>query len=278
MILDVHAHIFPQAIAQKAAGSIGHFYDTSGCGATRGDGTSRMLIEDGAKVGVTAFCVHSVATTPHQVASINRFLASEMQAHPGTLFALGALHPDSEDIPGDIGRIEEAGLLGVKLHPDMQRFPIDGEASIRMLRHLAERGYPLLVHAGDFRYHYSNPVQIARLMDALPDLTVIAAHMGGYSEWEEAVKCLAGRGDRLFVDCSSTMYAHTDAQMVDLIRAFGTKQVLFGSDYPMWVPSQELPAFLRLVLTEEERRDILWNNALRIPVLGAALAKTERGN
>ena len=277
MILDAHAHIFPQAIAQKAAGSIGHFYDTSGCGATRGDGTAQMLIADGAKVGVTAFCVHSVATTPHQVDSINRFLAAQMQAYPGTLFALGALHPDSPDIAGDVARLEEAGLLGVKLHPDMQRFSIDGEASIRMLSHIAGR-LPLLVHAGDCRYHYSNPAQIARLMDALPDLTVIAAHMGGYSEWEEAVRCLAGRGENLFVDCSSTMFAHTDAQMLDLIHAFGARQVLFGSDYPMWLPSQELPAFQRLVLTEQEREDIEWNNALRIPVLGKALSQLERRN
>ena len=46
--------------------------------------------------------------------------------------------------------------------------------------------------------------------------------------------------------------------------AYGTKKVLFGMDYPMWDPQRELESFMKLELTEEEREDILCNNAVRM--------------
>ena len=50
----------------------------------------------------------------------------------------------------------------------------------------------------------------------------------------------------------------------DIIRAYGTKNVIFGSDYPMYSPADALNCFMRLPLTDQERADILWNNAARV--------------
>ena len=46
--------------------------------------------------------------------------------------------------------------------------------------------------------------------------------------------------------------------------AYGTKKVLFGMDYPMWDPEKELKSFMQLDITEEDREDILYNNAARM--------------
>ena len=48
------------------------------------------------------------------------------------------------------------------------------------------------------------------------------------------------------------------------MRTYGTKNVLFGSDYPMWSPDIEVERFMRIPLTDQERSDILWNNADRL--------------
>ena len=40
--------------------------------------------------------------------------------------------------------------------------------------------------------------------------------------------------------------------------------VFFGTDYPMWEPSEELDRFFRLPLTEEEQELILHKNAERL--------------
>ncbi len=50
---------------------------------------------------------------------------------------------------------------------------------------------------------------------------------------------------------------------VDLIRTFGTERVMFGSDYPVVSPKDEIERFLSLDLSEQEREDILYNNAKR---------------
>ena len=71
MIIDSHAHIYPDKLARKAARSIGDFYDID----MDLDGTVDMLLKVGDEAGVDKFLVHSVATTPHQVRSINSFIA-----------------------------------------------------------------------------------------------------------------------------------------------------------------------------------------------------------
>ena len=38
---------------------------------------------------------------------------------------------------------------------------------------------------------------------------------------------------------------------------------MFGTDYPVKNPKTELELFSRLTLTDKQREDILWNNAIR---------------
>ena len=63
--------------------------------------------------------------TPKQVSSINEFIAETVANSNGTMTGLGTFHPESTDICGDVNRIIELGLHGVKLHPDIQQFKIN---------------------------------------------------------------------------------------------------------------------------------------------------------
>ena len=65
-IINSHAHIYPDKIAQKATDTIGVFYDIK---MQMPAGTSERLIEDGKRIGTGRYVVHSVATTAHQVRS-----------------------------------------------------------------------------------------------------------------------------------------------------------------------------------------------------------------
>ena len=78
-IINAHAHIYPEKIAAKATDTIGIFYDIK---MQMPAGTAERLIEDGKEAGITRFVVHSVATTAHQVRSINEFIKREVMAHP----------------------------------------------------------------------------------------------------------------------------------------------------------------------------------------------------
>ena len=53
---------------------------------------------------------------------------------------------------------------------------------------LEERGLPLLLHTGDYRYDYSNTNRLKPSLETYTDLTVIAAHFGG---WQKALALAA---------------------------------------------------------------------------------------
>lgn len=259
-IFDFHCHIYPDKIAEKAAEATGTFYGT---GAPKGLGTVSHLIQRGREAGISRQLIHSVATTPAQVGSINRFIAACVQAEPDRFVGFGALHPDSEDQEAEIQQIIDLGLRGIKLHPDIQKFALNEPRSMRMFEANAGR-LPFLLHTGDDRYAYSNPEQLIPVLEAFPDTVFIGAHMVGYTVWDQSRRELYGKYDNLWTDCSSTRFRVCDEDFVSLIRAFGPEKVLFGTDYPMWDPVEEVAHFMQLPLTDREREMILWDNAHRL--------------
>lgn len=258
MIIDLHAHIFPDAIAEKASQSIAKFYDIP----VENGGSVDALLRLGDAAGIDKFVVHSVATTPAHVKSVLKFISASVQAHPDRFIGFGSLHPDMEDADEAVKQIMDAGLKGVKLHPDMQLFALDEDRAFKLFESFAGK-LPLLVHAGDKRFQYSNPHRIARMMDKFPEMTVIAAHMGGYSEWDEAEEMLAGRKN-LYVDTSSTLFLLDDERMMRAINAFGVEKVMFASDYPMWNPGDELKHVRKLGLSEADLEKVLSGTARKL--------------
>lgn len=258
-VIDAHCHIYPEKIAARAVGGTDAFYGV----VSAHDGTVAQLLETAA-AGIDRFIVQSVATTPHQVASINEFIAAAVAASDGVMIGLGTLHPDSEDIDGDIRHLQSLGLRGVKLHPDIQHFRIDDYRNLKIYERCEEAGLPILMHTGDNRYDNSNPNRLKPILEIYTGLTVIGAHFGGYSIWDEAAEKLAGTPN-LYVDCSSAFGFIRDRDKArDLIRTYGADRVLFGTDYPMWDAQSELDYLMSLHLTDDEYRGILGENAMRV--------------
>lgn len=257
-VIDCHCHVYPEKIVEKAVEGIGEFYHIP----MRYDGRIQTLIEKGEKAGVSRCLIFSVATKPSQTASINSFIANTVAAYPDKFVGLGTLHPDSEDIQADVEHIIGLGLKGVKLHPDFQKFRLDDEKCDAIYK-ACEGKLPILIHAGDKRYDFSNPNRLVPVLEKYPDLTVIAAHLGGYSVWNDVEKSLAGFNN-LYVDCSSTLPFISVEQARRLIYLFGADKVLFGTDFPMWNIEEELARFEKLSLTEEEKQKIYYKNACKL--------------
>ncbi len=258
MIIDAHAHIFPEKIAAKAAVGIGEFYDIP----MESDGTLDTLLRLSDEAGVDICLVHSVATVPHQVESINNFIAQSVAEHPDRLVGFGAMHPGYEDIAGETKRIKQLGLKGVKLHPDFQHFQLDDPCAFPIYEAARAEGLPVLVHAGDSRYDFSGPARLRRAVDMFEDVTFIGAHFAGWSQWEEAQQLFTDR--KIYVDLSSSLYAMTPERAAELIHSFGADRVMFGTDFPMWTAKEELERFAAIPLTDEERELILYKNAMSL--------------
>ncbi|MDE7229140.1 MAG: amidohydrolase family protein [Oscillospiraceae bacterium] len=258
MIIDAHAHIFPDKIAQKATDGISAFYGGLKIGY---DGTLGALIEEGTAAGVDRFIVQSVATVPSQVRAINDFISESVRKYPDKLIGFGALHPDFDDIAGETERIISLGLKGIKIHGDFQQFFVDDEFAYPIYE-AAEGRLPILFHVGDERYDFSSPERLLRVVKRFPGLTVIAAHLAGWSMWDKGVELFEHSG--VYADCSSSLYAMSPEHAAELIRRIGADRVMWGTDYPMWGAAKELERFDKLPLSDREKQMILSGNALRL--------------
>ena len=259
-ILDFHCHIYPAKIADKARLSTKAFY---GVACSDCPGLVEDLLRRCREVGITKCVVHSVATKPEQVPKINAFLAQSAAQYPAELIPFGTIHQDCADIEAIVEELCRLGFRGIKLHPDIQRVALNDPRCMRMFEACRGR-LMVLFHAGDDRYAYSNPDQIEPVLKAFPDVTFIGAHLCGYRVWEEAKARLAQRYDNLYVDCSSSSFAMDRATFRGYIEAYGTKRVLFGSDYPMWDPRHAAEYLTTIGLSAQELDDIFWNNAAKL--------------
>lgn len=249
--IDAHAHIYPDAIAEKASRATADFYEMEmDC-----DGRLKTLEERGKLAGIAKHVVLGVAVTPERVEGINNYLIRTVAERPDLLIGFGAMHPDYRNVRAEIRRIKAGGLLGIKVHADMERVLLDGPGMVRVFEELAAENMPAMLHMGDYRFPYSEPKRLASALKAVPEVKVIAAHFGGWSVWGEAWETLA-EFDNVWVDTSSSLYSMTPEEGAKAVRRYRPDRVVFGTDFPMWDPVKERGRFDALPLTEREREAI----------------------
>ena len=261
-IFDIHTHIYPEKIAAKASVNLGHFYNF----VVEGEGTYTHLEKQGKKSGVGGFLLLGVATNPTQVGSVNDFIAETVKAsreHGFKTYGFMGMHQDYPDFAAELDREVAAGLSGIKIHPDIQGVNIDDERLLE-LYYLIEGKLPIYFHIGDDRpqYRFSSPDKLAKILKEFPRLQVVAAHLGGYKAWEEAMPLLSLK-ENVWYDTSSALWAMTTEYANKVVSRIGTEHIMFGTDYPVKTTDEEVERVLALSLTDDQREDIFWNNAAR---------------
>lgn len=239
-VLDSHCHVFPDSIAVKSRDAVSGYYGLTPYtyGSISELEKTMKNLPSGSPFSLLGALLCSPATSAHQSRSINRFI-HEVCASDSSFLGFGTLHPENTDFDELLDEFEELSLFGVKLHPDFQRTAIDDPALFPLYESLQKRNLPVLFHMGDEHFDYSAPVRLAALLKRFPRLTVIAAHLGGYKHWDEALSLLPA-DSRLFFDISSSLSFLTAEVLAPMVDKFGPAQFFFGSDFPMWNPYKEL--------------------------------------
>ncbi len=252
-IIDAHSHIFPSKIATKATASIGAFYGID----MDMPGSVESLLQY-KMIDKSVVC--SSATTMHQVSPINDFIFSQCAQHE-KLIGLATLSPDmtKEMAAAELDRLSSCDIHGFKFHPDFQNYQFDDKNVYPLYELICERGYPILVHAGDKRYSRSNPSSISRVAKDFPQLKICAAHFGGYSEWDKLAE-YEGVENVWFDTCSSLPFISPEVAK-GFIDKFGAHRFMFGSDFPMWRPDEEIDRFEKINLSQAEKDMIYYKNA-----------------
>ena len=277
MIVDFHAHTFPDRIAAAAVDKLKHASHTR----PFSDGTAAGLKSSMARAGIDRTVVLPVGTNPLKLASVNDASLRENERGEG-LICFAATHPDAPNWREELDRCAAAGMKGVKLHPVYQGVDIDDPRFLRIINRAGELGLIVVTHAGD-DIGYPGVVRCAPEMiaDALKQVgpvKFVAAHMGGWRCWDRVIDVLGGAG--VCIDTAFSLgrltplepdhYSDEELQMLGaeefcaLVRAFGSARVLFGSDSPWADQSADLAAIRALPLTDAEKADILGGNAARL--------------
>lgn len=257
--IDIHAHVYPQNIAQKAADNVRAFYQIG----RNMDGTPEMLLAQGEKAGISQYVILPVAIRPDKVDSINQFILEQVRLHP-CFIPFATLHAEMDAIGDAATHIAGQSFKGIKIHPDCQKFSIDDPRLFPAYEAIAGK-LPLMLHMGDKRYHFSHPSRLRKVMQLFPNLQVIAAHFGGYSMYDTACRML--RDTNCIMDVSSSLMFMEPGQAEYYINLYGAERMAFGTDYPVWDPVEETRRFLELDLTMEQKEQIAWKTASRFLAL-----------
>lgn len=253
-IIDIHSHVYPPAIARKAAASIREFYQL---GTAELDGTTDTLLQVGNRAGIDRFVILPVAIHPDKTRHINDFILEQV-AQEERFAGFGTVHAGMENIGDEAQYIMDKGLKGIKMHPDTQGFAIDDPRLFPVYETVQGKS-TVFLHMGDKRYDYSHPARLRRVLELFPRLDVVAAHFGGYSMYETAYELLHDK-DCIF-DVSSSLMFMDEGVAEKYIGAYGAQRLAFGTDYPLWDPVEEVQRFMRLKLTDDQFEQIAHKTA-----------------
>lgn len=225
-----------------------------------------------------------------RLARLNAWSCEAAKENPG-LFATITLDPvlgpeasrkEVED------KVKNGGAKALKLHPPIGRYYPNDERMRPVYESAATLDIPIIFHCGPHPHpddprqvvEYSRPRHYEDLLTSYPKLTVVMAHMGmGVGpDWahlykpyfQEAMAIATKHYPNAYFDLSECIaeamggYGMPPEDIIALIRAIGAERVLFGTDFPWYEPATVLEGVLKLGLTEQEKRLILGENAIRV--------------
>ena len=271
MLIDCHTHAFAPRIASRA---VQHLIDYYGLQTDRG-GSLQDLLKTASGAGLDALVLLNAATKPDQVQPANDWLirladggapGTGSPVHPAPrVIPFGTFHIDSPNWLSEVRRLRAAGIRGIKIHPEFQRMDL-ADPRLNDFWAEVEDDFILMIHIGDLVKRESNlstPHKLAVVLDRFPKLRAIAAHLGGYTFLQEACRSLARRN--VYLDTSSTLPYIDPSVLRAILTRHSRELILFGSDYPLRTPQQDLPLLDAIPwLSDDDRERICGKNAARL--------------
>lgn len=259
-IIDFHTHVFPDDIAPRAIEKV---RSNSSAPKNHTNGTVSGLLDSMKKNSIIRSVLLSIATKPSQVHTINETCSSLKSDH---LVPFGTLHPMMDNIEDEIRFLKDNNIKGIKLHPEYQDFFINDPKHLPMYEQLSAENIMILFHAGKdpgpFTCDHALPPAIKKISKIFPDLTIIAAHLGGWNVWNDVEEHLCGLP--IYFDTSALYEIIDPQQFIRIVRKHGTEKILFGTDSPWFDQGKTVQWLLELPLTDSEKENILSLNALNL--------------
>jgi hypothetical protein len=206
----------------------------------------------------------------------NDHLAKAVHAFPDVFLGFGGVDPwQGERALREVERIKELGLRGLKFNPGRQQFFANDPRFDALWSRAAELDLIVLFHTGmmgsgagtrgglGYKLKYVAPIPcIDDVAADHPDLTIISAHPG--FPWQDEQLAMVRHKSNVYMDLSGWAPKYFNDDLIRNIDKLISDRVLFGSDWPVLTPERWLEDFSKLSISEESRRKILLENALKL--------------
>ena len=191
----------------------------------------------------------------------NAEMARVTAQYPGRWYAYLTYNPNYPDE----GRREIAlyesrrTFVGIKLHPSGHGYPITGDHYRRVLEFAASRRLLVLTHTwGGSAYDRSE--LLAQVAERYPEITFLAGH-SGYGQFDE---CMAVARTYANVYLELTAVYAVRGVIERMVEETGSHKIIFGCDLPWFDPHYAIGCIVMAHISDEDRRAILRENALRL--------------
>jgi len=303
MIIDVHYHFMRLPADDTSAQYMtrGWLEDGAALGLTKpvdevlsilrnimDDTECNKLVKrmDEAGIDVTAICVvddYTPTLSTESLRLMNEICAKAAKKHPSRLISLASIDPRRPDAPALLRTcLKEYKMNGLKWHPDNGFYPNSPEA-YAVLKVANEFEIPLLTHCSPLprsKAKFAHPLHLDDIAVDFPNIEIIAAHMGHFwwHDWAALAQFKSTiSGDlamwQLLAVSKTARFRQYIREILDIV---GSKQILFGSDGPLFEPVVSNKKWVEIikgltkkgtdgiVFTQEEIDAILGGNAARI--------------
>lgn len=277
-VIDIHVHMQPWEMLKPEAlsvfrGTQPDFDELQELVRDPGKFVSLMDREGIARAGIINYVSPTVMGF---TSDVNDWAARYCGAFPDRLIPFGSVDPLTEkDAAAEMDRlIEKLRLPALKLHPPHQLFyPNQYRNGLKALetiyRKAEQADMVVMIHTGTSIFEgarnvYADPIYVDDVAVDFPRLRIIVAH-GGRPLWMDTALFLIRRHPNVYMDISSIPPQSLLKYFPPLEQL--AEKVLWGSDWPgPMVPGMRanLDRFCQLPLSEEAKRRILYDNALRL--------------
>lgn len=258
-IIDIHTHIYPVALARRAMEVTGHENDDFKKLPIRENLLARMR-----EAGVDLSVNLPVVSKPQNQGEVNRFAKETARKN---IISFGGLHPDCENVIEELEKLKDMEMAGIKFHPPFQKVHLEDPKYEEMWRKINELGFPVLIHMGTARIvrpYDLYPSGIRKILKFAPDIPIIMAHMGSFCMMKNPDEDLENLPENVFIDTAMSAELEDAGEFEKIVRQFGTKQVLYGCDFPYGSQKAAIERIKDSSFSDSEKEDMLWRNAAKI--------------
>ena len=199
-------------------------------------------------------------------------VAAMVRRYPKRFSGLAGVDP-TEGMKG-IAQLERAvkelGFVGAHLYPHWFEMAPDHARYYPIYAKCAELGVPIQMQVGHcLRYSeerplpsVGRPITLDTIACHFPELKLIGIHIGW--PWVEEMISVAYKHPNVYIGSDAYAPAYWPPQFVHFINSWGSKKVIFGTDFPVIDPERARAEIEKLGIKDDAKRRFLRDNVIDV--------------